>query len=171
MACGEPAPGRGARADRRPTRAVDGGASRAGSPAGRRRRWPARGVRRHSPGAFSRRAVRCGPGDAAADAAAGLAPAGFAGRIIGAYRLVSPIGQGGMGIVWLAERCDGQFEARAAVKLLRDPLRPLGGPIPSRGEHRRPPHPSQHRAPDRCGRLVRRPAVPRARARRRPADR
>src|SRR5687767_5869762 len=48
------------------------------------------------------------PGDAAADAvAAGLAPAGFAGRIIGAYRLVSPIGQGGMGIVWLAERCDG----------------------------------------------------------------
>ena len=57
------------------------------------------------------------PGDAAADAA-GLAPAGFAGRIIGAYRLVSPIGQGGMGIVWLAERCDGQFEARAAVKLL-----------------------------------------------------
>ena len=58
------------------------------------------------------------PGDAAADAATGPAPAGFAGRIIGAYRLVSPIGQGGMGIVWLAERCDGQFEARAAVKLL-----------------------------------------------------
>jgi eukaryotic-like serine/threonine-protein kinase len=58
------------------------------------------------------------PGYGAADAAANLAPAGFAGRIIGAYRLVSPIGQGGMGIVWLAERCDGQFEARAAVKLL-----------------------------------------------------
>ena len=28
------------------------------------------------------------------------------------------IGQGGMGSVWLAERCDGRFEGRAAVKLL-----------------------------------------------------
>jgi len=41
-----------------------------------------------------------------------------AGRIFGAYRLVSPIGHGGMGVVWLAERCDGHFEGRAAVKLL-----------------------------------------------------
>ena len=40
------------------------------------------------------------------------------GQILGAYRLVSPIGQGGMGSVWLAERCDGRFEGKAAVKLL-----------------------------------------------------
>jgi serine/threonine protein kinase len=44
--------------------------------------------------------------------------AGLIGRVFGAYRLVSPIGQGGMGVVWLAERCDGHFEGRAAVKLL-----------------------------------------------------
>jgi serine/threonine protein kinase/Tfp pilus assembly protein PilF len=40
------------------------------------------------------------------------------GQVIGAYRLISSIGQGGMGSVWLAERCDGRFEGRAAVKLL-----------------------------------------------------
>jgi eukaryotic-like serine/threonine-protein kinase len=40
------------------------------------------------------------------------------GQVVGAYRLLSLIGQGGMGSVWLAERCDGRFEGRAAVKLL-----------------------------------------------------
>jgi len=40
------------------------------------------------------------------------------GRTIGSYRLLSRIGQGGMGSVWLAERCDGRFDAQAAVKLL-----------------------------------------------------
>jgi serine/threonine-protein kinase len=44
------------------------------------------------------------------------------GTIVGAYRLLSPIGQGGMGTVWLAERCDGRFEGRAAVKLLNAAL-------------------------------------------------
>ena len=42
----------------------------------------------------------------------------LAGQTIGAYRLVSLIGQGGMGSVWLAERCDGRFDGQVAVKLL-----------------------------------------------------
>ena len=41
-----------------------------------------------------------------------------AGEQVGAYRLKSPIGDGGMGTVWLAERSDGRFERRAAVKFL-----------------------------------------------------
>src|SRR5262244_1173105 len=46
----------------------------------------------------------------------GQAGAGMAGQIIGAYRLASPIGHGGMGTVWLAERNDGRFERKVAVK-------------------------------------------------------
>jgi serine/threonine protein kinase/Tfp pilus assembly protein PilF len=42
----------------------------------------------------------------------------LAGQAIGAYRLVSLIGQGGMGSVWLAERSDGRFEGHVAIKLL-----------------------------------------------------
>jgi serine/threonine protein kinase/tetratricopeptide (TPR) repeat protein len=42
----------------------------------------------------------------------------FAGQALGAYKLISPIGQGGMGVVWLAERSDGRFERRVAVKVL-----------------------------------------------------
>jgi len=38
---------------------------------------------------------------------------------IGAYSLISLLGQGGMGSVWLAERSDGRFERRVAVKFLR----------------------------------------------------
>src|SRR5215475_9540289 len=43
---------------------------------------------------------------------------GLAGQVVGAYRLVSQIGLGGMGNVWLAERVDGRFERRVAVKFL-----------------------------------------------------
>jgi serine/threonine-protein kinase len=43
------------------------------------------------------------------------------GHSVGAYTLESPIGEGGMGTVWLARRSDGRFEARAAVKLLQQP--------------------------------------------------
>lgn len=46
----------------------------------------------------------------------------LAGVQIGAYRLVEPIGQGGMGSVWLAERSDGRFQGQAAVKLLNASL-------------------------------------------------
>jgi serine/threonine-protein kinase len=42
----------------------------------------------------------------------------LAGQTIGAYTLISPVGFGGMGTVWLAERSDGRFKRRAAVKFL-----------------------------------------------------
>ena len=41
-----------------------------------------------------------------------------AGRSVGAYRLISSIGEGGMGSVWLAERNDGRFERQVAIKFL-----------------------------------------------------
>jgi hypothetical protein len=43
---------------------------------------------------------------------------GLAGLELGAYTLERPLGQGGMGSVWLARRTDGRFEGRAAVKLM-----------------------------------------------------
>ena len=49
----------------------------------------------------------------------------LAGRAVGAYTLTSLIGQGGMGTVWLAERSDGRFVGKAAVKLLNVAL--VGG--------------------------------------------
>ncbi|MEM1182983.1 MAG: serine/threonine-protein kinase [Acidobacteriota bacterium] len=40
----------------------------------------------------------------------------------GPYRLLERIGQGGLGAVYLAERADGQFERRVAVKVVRRDL-------------------------------------------------
>lgn len=40
------------------------------------------------------------------------------GHIVGRWRLLSRIGRGGMGVVFLAERADGEFEQRAALKRL-----------------------------------------------------
>jgi serine/threonine protein kinase/tetratricopeptide (TPR) repeat protein len=54
----------------------------------------------------------------------------LASHRIGAYTLVSPIGRGGMGTVWLAERSDGRYSGKAAVKLLNAAL------IDQRGEER-----------------------------------
>jgi serine/threonine-protein kinase len=51
-------------------------------------------------------------------AAPAVTMASLAGRRIGAYTLLEPLGEGGMGSVWLAERSDGRFDGRAAVKLL-----------------------------------------------------
>jgi len=42
------------------------------------------------------------------------------GRRLGPYRLLELIGSGGMGQVYLAERADGQYEQRVAVKLMRE---------------------------------------------------
>ena len=39
-----------------------------------------------------------------------------AGQSVGAYTLLAPIGEGGMGTVWLAERSDGRFQRRVALK-------------------------------------------------------
>ncbi|RZL32196.1 MAG: serine/threonine protein kinase, partial [Rubrivivax sp.] len=41
------------------------------------------------------------------------------GMQIGAYQLISEIGRGGMGTVWLAERSDGMMKRRVALKLPR----------------------------------------------------
>jgi serine/threonine protein kinase len=52
---------------------------------------------------------------------------GLAGQTLGVYTLVSQIGHGGMGTVWLAERNDGRFERRVAVKVLNVALMGKGG--------------------------------------------
>ena len=48
------------------------------------------------------------------------------GDEIGPYRLVSLLGEGGMGQVWLAVRSDGLYERRVALKLLRPGLGDAG---------------------------------------------
>jgi len=42
----------------------------------------------------------------------------LAGQSVGPYTLLSMIGHGGMGSVWLAERSDGRYERKVAVKFL-----------------------------------------------------
>jgi len=63
-------------------------------------------------------------GDEFLEGAAEVEPArsALAGLQVGAYRLVEPIGHGGMGSVWMAERTDGRFEGKVAVKLLNAAL-------------------------------------------------
>jgi len=43
----------------------------------------------------------------------------LSGDTVGSYKLLSRIGEGGMGSVWLAERADGRFKRRVAVKFLK----------------------------------------------------
>lgn len=38
---------------------------------------------------------------------------------VGPWRVLRELGEGGMGVVWLAERADGQFEQRAALKRIK----------------------------------------------------
>src|SRR5438309_7037616 len=44
------------------------------------------------------------------------------GRLVGPYRLVRELGEGGMGIVYLAERVDGHFDQEVAVKLAKQSM-------------------------------------------------
>ena len=60
----------------------------------------------------------------------------LSGQVIGAYRLISPIGQGGMGSVWLAERSDGRFERCVALKFLHVSLAGTGGVLRFKREGR-----------------------------------
>ena len=49
-------------------------------------------------------------------------PEVFPQRILGAYRLLKPLGAGGMGRVYLAERADGAFHQQVAIKVLASTL-------------------------------------------------
>ena len=51
--------------------------------------------------------------------AAGLGAEHFRGARIGAWRIDRQLGEGGMGLVFLAHRDDGRFDQQAAIKLLR----------------------------------------------------
>jgi eukaryotic-like serine/threonine-protein kinase len=43
----------------------------------------------------------------------------YSGEMIGPWRLLKQLGEGGMGVVYLAERADGSFRQQVALKLLR----------------------------------------------------
>jgi len=64
------------------------------------------------------RLVRVGASAAKAE------PAAQVGAAVGPYRLLAPLGSGGMAEVWLAERSDGTFQRRVAIKLM---FRQVGG--------------------------------------------
>ena len=44
---------------------------------------------------------------------------GVSGKRFGVYRLIREIGRGGMGAVFLAERSDGEYEQKVALKIIR----------------------------------------------------
>jgi serine/threonine-protein kinase len=72
-----------------------------------------------APAEMTLRSVRGVVADAA-DALLGAEAA--APQRIGAYRIVRPLGQGGMGTVYLAERDDDQYKRLVAIKVLRSAL-------------------------------------------------
>jgi eukaryotic-like serine/threonine-protein kinase len=54
--------------------------------------------------------------------AAAILPAAendFAGKFFGKYKILREVGRGGMGAVFLAERTDGEFEQKVALKIVR----------------------------------------------------
>ncbi|MFQ5626538.1 MAG: protein kinase, partial [Methyloligellaceae bacterium] len=46
----------------------------------------------------------------------------YLGKKVGAYRIVREVGSGGMGVVFLAERAEGEFEQHVAIKLIKHGL-------------------------------------------------
>lgn len=60
------------------------------------------------------------PTELALDALQSYDTAPWIGRQLGPYRLLKLIAGGGMGQVYLAERVDGQYEQRVAIKLMRE---------------------------------------------------
>ncbi len=68
---------------------------------------------------LARRALALVDSDEQAEAANHAArQAGSAPRTYGNYRTIRPLGAGGMGAVYLAERADGQFQQTVAVKVV-----------------------------------------------------
>jgi tetratricopeptide (TPR) repeat protein len=59
----------------------------------------------------------------------------WTGRRVGHYRIVRPLGRGGMGAVYLAVRDDEQFHKQVAIKMLKFELD--GGPAVARFRHER----------------------------------
>ncbi len=56
------------------------------------------------------------------DAASFAATSALVGKQFGPYRVLSLLGRGGMGSVWLAERTDGLFKRQVALKLIHTAL-------------------------------------------------
>jgi tetratricopeptide (TPR) repeat protein len=68
----------------------------------------------------SEQTVRRVIADASSDlVSGGIGPEAFRDARIGAWRVDRLLGEGGMGLVFLAHRDDGRFEQQAAIKLLR----------------------------------------------------
>ena len=55
-----------------------------------------------------------------------IMPSPGPGSVIGSFRLVEPIGAGGMATVYRAERADGTFEQQVAIKLIATPVSQAG---------------------------------------------
>jgi len=71
--------------------------------------------------------LAAGMGDRVAEIISGSAEAvirskatDMSGHTIGPYRILSELGRGGMGTVYLAARADGQFEQQVAIKVVRE---------------------------------------------------
>lgn len=52
-----------------------------------------------------------------------------AGDRLGVYRLIQELGRGGMGVVWLAQRDDGEYRQRVAIKCVTDHRSELGAEL------------------------------------------